>query len=862
MSRIPGRALVIATLIALGETAAGVQKSPADADPAVLAAFDALTQETRRAPAGSLTSAHRQRLLDTVRAAEAAYRQDRPCDAATTLGGFLQETQALRRDDRTGVVEGLYNQGRSLQDDILAAARATTRCPETRPVLDEPGVDIRASDNKNFAATIRFGAPRFLTRRIGGEVWTDLTIPGLRAGMDEGGTPAVPAFRRLIGVPAGAQAELVSARPRVAESIRMNLIPFQALRHLARVPLDGQTEPPPSAYFDGPFEKDPRAYDTNAPFPSSRCRLGRIGQARDLSLAVLECAAGQYNPVTDQMTLFDTVEVDVAFRGGTGQFITTDSLSPFEPTFALYRGATLNRDAIGRFVGRSARRVICSGEELLILTHPDFRPAADSLAQWKQAKGIATSVFNVNDGAAPGPNTSQDIDAFIEQRYNTCLMRVSYLLLLGDVDRVPTFVVPRRMRADAEAVATDFPYACQPSAFCDDVVEFGLEAVPSFAVGRISAVDLPGAQAIVGKIIAYETAPIADASFYQNATVAADFECCRADLVNVPDPNGWEDVRAFVQNAEFARAVLAGRGYVVQRIYSKGTDYHPEYTGLDTPRYYSNGATLPPPLRPVDLFPWDGDASQIAGAFHKGRFLFVHLDHGLVQGWVAPSFKSPQASALMNGQRLPVVFSLNCSSGAFDRVTPIFSFAETLLANPAGGAVGVFAFSREAEASSFPLILQGAFDAAWPDLLPQFGDPSPRHRLGDFLVSSQLRILSLTASPDPAVATARYTMDHVRMLHLFGDPTVEMWTANPPVLPGQAEILVGREGPEIFYDVEGAVITGFQQTDDGLRPIGRDVVRNGVARLTFQPLLPGVPLFLSASLTNAVSTPLAPSVAR
>ena len=130
------------------------------------------------------------------------------------------------------------------------------------------------------------------------------------------------------------------------------------------------------------------------------------------------------------------------------------------------------------------------------------------------------------------------------------------------------------------------------------------------------------------------------------------------------------------------------------------------------------------------------------------------------------------------------------------------------------------------------------------------------------LVSSHLRILSLTASPDPAVATARYTMDHVRMFHLFGDPTVEMWTVNPPMLPGQAEILVGREGPEIFYAVEGAVITRFQETAEGIRPVGRDVVRNCVARAKFQPLLPSVPLFLSASLTNAVSTALTPGVAR
>ena len=59
----------------------------------------------------------------------------------------------------------------------------------------------------------------------------------------------------------------------------------------------------------------------------------------------------------------------------------------------------------------------------------------------------------------------------------------------------------------------------------------------------------------------------------------------------------------------------------MQRIYSTGTSYHPDNVGTATPRYYSNGANLPPPLRPIHGFPWDGDAGQIGAAFHDARFL-------------------------------------------------------------------------------------------------------------------------------------------------------------------------------------------------------------------------------------------------
>jgi hypothetical protein len=104
----------------------------------------------------------------------------------------------------------------------------------------------------------------------------------------------------------------------------------------------------------------------------------------------------------------------------------------------------INLADLSRFVVPSPPLAIaCAGEELLVLTHSDYRPAANTLATWKRTKGITTTVLNV-DGL-----TRDQIRARIQARYDTCRTRPSYVLLIGDVDTVETYLI--------DDIATDLP---------------------------------------------------------------------------------------------------------------------------------------------------------------------------------------------------------------------------------------------------------------------------------------------------------------------------------------------------------------------------------------------------------------------
>ncbi|HTO11468.1 MAG TPA: hypothetical protein VMQ51_07840, partial [Candidatus Binatia bacterium] len=179
------RLLLVAAILLGGWGAAGAHGTQgARVDPAILAAFDFLALSIDSLAAGILPPGQRIGLLGRVRDAERAYRRHHPCVAAHVLGAYLQESQALRRGRRQGVGEELYNQGRRLRDDLVAAVSAAHPCHDPRAALADADVRLRTSDNLGLAALVTFGRPRFETRRAGGEVWTAVEVPGLRVGMD------------------------------------------------------------------------------------------------------------------------------------------------------------------------------------------------------------------------------------------------------------------------------------------------------------------------------------------------------------------------------------------------------------------------------------------------------------------------------------------------------------------------------------------------------------------------------------------------------------------------------------------------------------------------------------------------------
>jgi hypothetical protein len=781
------------------------------------------------------------------------------CEVLELTDDINTRLQRARKPANQALVDDLFLLMGQIRGDVLSTYPEARKCQGYEGYMRDPAVQERESDNQGYAAQVRFGLPSFTGVRANNELFMRVHVPGVDEMTGEPGMPAIPRWRTLIALPEGADLDVSPAEILIGLNVGVNLVPYQ------EQPVDQAqqdelvpAEPPFDTFRDKPFVKNEDAYKKNELLPATDdiCETRILGELRGLRIAQIECVLGQYNPATDQLTMFEGFDMNVSFKGGTGPIRTFGSTrmnSPFESRSALVKQSVINASAVSKYLRpESLVNLVCRGEELLILTHPSFRAAADDLAEWKNAKGIATNVFEVNDGAGPGPDTNEQIDDFIEDRYDDCITRPSYVMLMGDAEFVPTFHLAT---SGSPVTGSDFPYANYY------MLPLLIDVFPDFGVGRAPVDTLQQANDYVDKVIAYEKTPPSKASFYQKAAIASQFQCCRTDVVQ-----DGTDQRTFAEVSEFGRNSLLSQGYSVDRIYRLTVDS--AYTRDDTPRRWFDGTLIPAAsgIAPGSGFGWNGDTDDIVDAWNDGRFLIVHRDHGWPHGWGDPPFDSNTITQLVNGALQPIVWSINCASGLFDNetaggdygtTTGQVYFAERLLRKTDGGAVGVLGDTRNSPSWPNTALTRGFFDAVWPGTVPSFGPASSQRRLADVLDHGKMFMLSQIGVPGAGVDLSS-SISELNMWHALGDPTLEMWTKKPSRLSAVAELAVLKELLKVTYKEEGAIITAYQLLGDGsVRPLARGTVKNGGADLPLldQPV-DGVEIKLAACIDDSVCEPI------
>ncbi|NLN92999.1 MAG: hypothetical protein GX130_06820 [Candidatus Hydrogenedens sp.] len=765
-------------------------------------------------------------LLEILDETEELFLEGDPCAAAELLGSrFSDRSQEIRHAGAKEAGEKVFAEGRTIRVNIARTMEDKEECESLSRIDVEAETIVERESAKNVSAWSVFGEPLMQPAAVEvipglEEVFTEIFIPGVPGLPSEVGAPAVPVFRQLIAVPRGddTRVRIHQTIPVVGEKIYVNLYPVQSS------PLD--EVPPISVYKDPPFTKNHGIYESNDPWPPEPVTMQYIGNGRDLEIYLVEMAAGQYYPEENLLELFDYTDFDIEFEGGSGNFTTSAMMDLFDSNSLALFNSVMNKETVISNVVESTPKDR-EGEELLILTHPDFYDAAIRLRNWKREKGIVTNVYECGTGSKiPGRESNIEIDAFIEDRYYNTRIRVSYVLLLGDAEFIAPFYI--------DDIGTDWPYAILGTP--------GVDLIADFSVGRIPVDTLEEAMTVVNKIINYEKTPVDDKSFYQNAFIASQFECCRKDTYR-----SGIDSRTFIESSEFAHQLLGAAGKTVQRIYTR--------TGNDTPYAYYDGTPLPPALRSDSGFAWDGDTQQIADAWNKGAFLIIHRDHGWPGGWVHPEFRLWDIDKLKNEAKLPVVLSMNCSTGLFDNEIDIgvdyskpigIYFCERALRKENGGAVGLFGATRISPSWANSALTLGFLDAIWPGWLNFSTSKQSQRRLGDVLNHGKLYIIAMRGAPFMGEEIDRdYAQMQLYLWHYFGDPTMEIWTKNPhaqdslKVCTTEHQERTYRDGIDfaggilIEYGVENAVITVFSSGPDQQIPMGRGVVKDGVAEISY-----------------------------
>jgi hypothetical protein len=626
-----------------------------------------------------------------------------------------------------------------------------------KPLKENPAPIRNIIDNgvEGIQVSYHFDALSVNNKLHKSEVYQQLSIPNF-SHIQEVGKPAMPAHIDLIAIPEGADYELVISHDVAMVKKGFKIYPaLQAAR-------DTEGAPEPS------FEINDDFYSTNQLYPLEPVIIKEIVTIKGLRYALVQISPVQYNPATGHIFLHQNLNFELKFKSA-NRFI--DCRKHSEQAMKILsnyplNGQSIQKEAKDYFAGANGiLNTTGNGKNYIIITHSNFQAAADSLAMWKRQMGYTVEVVSANSW------TTTQVNNAVHTRYDNWSPKPDYLVIIGDHQFVPAKMLTN---SNGDQFGTDLYYVCM-----DGTGDY----VPDMAKGRISANTAADALLQVAKMINYERNPISDTTFYQNGLNCAQFQDDNND--------GYAD-RRFAHTSEDIRNYTLSQGYNVERIYYASSSVTPLHYNNG---YYSNGQSIPSVLKKSNGYAWNGNSTMIKNSINAGKFYVFHRDHGYSggYGWAHPYFVNSSISSLSNGDKLPVVFSINCHTGEFTQTS---CFAETFMRKSNGGAVGVVGASYYSYSGYNDGFSIGLVDAIWsnPGIVPVFGNggisnPNVQTHsdivtMGDVVNHGLVREIQTWGGSSSGI---RYTHE---LFHYFGDPAMRIWTDVPQDIVATFDTLI------------------------------------------------------------------------
>ena len=574
------------------------------------------------------------------------------------------------------------------------------------------------------------------------------------------GEPDVPVRWDSFALPEGCASFTVSVLESACVDVPLRLSP-------ARAPQPEGKESPAVVPDIAPYE---------GWFPREVVETGEVRVYRGRSVAEVGVYPVRYDWKNGVVRACSKIVYRVTFGEGGLRSAPEGRIAPDD---SFLDNTTLNGNvgAAGYEMFRSAGDTGSAGKDYLILSTPEFEEAVRRLADWKRTLG-----FGVHTRLR-GDWTPERIKSAVKEVYRSA-PSLYYLLIVGDHDDVPAedmarTIVNNKGYAFDYRYVTDYYYGC---------VEGEGDVLADLYRGRLPVSTAMEAVTVVDKIIRYERNPVRDAAFYDMGLHCAYFEDCFPDGTDGPG-DGIEDKR-FTLTSEEVRNYMLSKGKTVNRVYFAYDYNYSETDNYPPPTFWNKGEFAWGDSIPVELqrpyFAWDGDSADIVRYIDEGAFYVLYRGHGTDSTWVQPHFTGDNILSLANGDRLPVVFSINCETGSFQEDD---CFAEVFLRKKGGGAVAVYAATEKSWPGYNDAMVIGMFDAIWPDpgvdsklynFLGMTTSPSRLRettRLGEIL-DQGLRRMEETwgQSWKGNSISTQFTRE---IFHCFGDPGMRIYTDTP-----------------------------------------------------------------------------------
>ncbi|MFO7895307.1 MAG: C25 family cysteine peptidase [Candidatus Cloacimonadales bacterium] len=306
----------------------------------------------------------------------------------------------------------------------------------------------------------------------------------------EVGAPKLPALRKVIAVPFGAEVSAQLDNYELSETV-----------------IDGKVIPaqPSIAKCDNPedieFIYSAKAYEKRSYTASPVIRVEELGIMRGMQLYTLVFEPIKYNPTTNTIKVYNNVNVSVKYSGGDENLTAYKRAKNYSPYFEATFSQTL-------FNYRFDRDLMTTYPvSYIIISDPMFEEQLQPFIEWKTEKG-----FNVITGYTDeiGSSTTQ-IKSFIQEQYDNATPEQpapSFVLFVGDVAQIPAY------NGSEGSHVTDLNY----------VKLDGNDFLPEMYYGRFSANNTAELQPQIDKTLLHERFEMTDTSYLGEVVMIAGMD--------------------------------------------------------------------------------------------------------------------------------------------------------------------------------------------------------------------------------------------------------------------------------------------------------------------------------------------------
>ena len=369
------------------------------------------------------------------------------------------------------------------------------------PEAAAPEMTIATADDGTVDLAISIPGLDLQTITRDGNTYSLVTVPNCAPHL-ELGAPQLPVLARALRLPAEGTPvlEIVDAQWRILDAVRPLPSPG---------PLSREVDPKQMPLVCG------AVYDQDGVWPAAIAELGRPFLVRDRRGVALRIHLVRWNAGSGKLEALVSLQARVTINGQGGVNTASKPVAAapqgFEPLYRALFGASADVTLSGKFA-KSEPQGVGYGESgrMLLITASSLRSAADELAAWKRECGYDVDVVDMDE---LGGNTL-GVRAIVQDYYFS-EEGLAHLVLLGDVDQVPTNV------GNYQGADSDGLYGLLS----------GDDLYVDVLVSRLPARNGTEARLMVKRSVTYEREPQQGQAWYNAAAGIASDEGDPADYV-------------------------------------------------------------------------------------------------------------------------------------------------------------------------------------------------------------------------------------------------------------------------------------------------------------------------------------------